>query len=146
MQISPHFSLAELSASDTAKRLKLDNRPKGADLDRLILTADRMEKVREVLGNKPIVVTSGYRSQAVNKAVGGVPNSDHVQGFAVDFKCPGFGSPYLIVAMLVDAGIKFDQIIHEKRAWVHIGFSPEMRGEVLTLMPGARTYLKGLHK
>lgn len=145
MQLSPHFSLAELTVSDTAKRLKLDNTPKGALLDTLILTADRMEKVRDILGG-PCVVTSAYRSEAVNKAVGGVPNSDHKDAVAVDFSCPSYGSPYLTCARLVDSNILFDQIIHEKRKWIHISFGKRMRGEVLTLMPGASEYLKGLHK
>jgi len=143
MQISPHFTLAELTVSDTAKRLGLDNTPKGALLDRLILNADRLEKVRELLGG-PILVTSGYRSPAVNKAVGGVSNSDHMNADAFDFTCPSFGSPY-DVALYLSKNLKsFDQIIHERRRWVHLSFGPKMRKELLTLPVKGNKYLKGI--
>jgi hypothetical protein len=145
MNLSPHFTLAEMTVSDTARRLRISNRPSGIHLENLRMTAGEMEKVRALLGDVPILVTSAYRAPKVNDAVGGVPNSDHMLGFAVDFTAPGFGSPYLIVAKIVDSDLKFDQIIHEKRKWVHISFASRNRREVKTLMPNARTYLEGLH-
>lgn len=70
MQLTPHFTLAELTASTTAQRLGLDNTPSAAIVQRLGDLAKILERVRQYLG-KPIIVTSGYRSLAVNKAVGG---------------------------------------------------------------------------
>lgn len=142
-QLSPHFSLAELTVTSTG----LANKPTGQALENLSYTAAQMEKVRAVLGH-PIKVNSGYRSPAVNKAVGGTQTSAHSYGFAVDFICPGFGTPYQICQKLIQAGIKFDQLIHEKRSWVHIGFGlstgVSFRQQILTLRPMDSRYLKGL--
>lgn len=141
MRLSQHFTLAELTVTNTG----LDNVPKGEVLDRLFLTADKLEKVREVLGNKPILISSAYRSPVVNKKVGGVSNSDHMSGYCVDFTCPSFGTPYEICKELLLAKIKFDQLIHERRRWVHISFAPSMRRQMLTLPVKGSKYLSGLH-
>lgn len=142
MRLSPHFTLAEFTVTNTG----LDNTPTGEVLDRLYLTADRMEKVREVLGNNPIIITSGFRSKAVNKAVGGVANSDHMNGYVLDFTCPRFGTPYEVCKEILAHKIKFDQLIHERRRWVHISFAPSMRRQMLTLPVTGSKYLTGLHK
>jgi len=141
MQLSPHFSLAELTETNTG----LPNVPNGVRRDRLILLADRMEKVRSILGDKPIKITSGYRSPAVNKKVGGVANSDHMSAWVCDFQCQQFGTPYEICKELVLSRLKFDQLICEKGVWVHISFAPRMRQQVLTLPPNSKQYLPGLH-
>jgi uncharacterized membrane protein len=104
-----------------------------------------MEKVRSILGDKPIKITSGYRSPAVNKRVGGVANSDHMSAWVCDFQCPQFGTPYEICKAIVASDLAFDQLICEKRVWVHVSFAPRMRGQVLTLLPGQNKYLTGLH-
>lgn len=145
MKLTPNFTLAELTKSDTARQRGLSNMPSGVHLENLRFTATQMELVRSLLGNVPVNVSSAYRSPLVNKAVGGVPNSDHMLGYAVDFTASRFGSPYLIVAKIVDSDLKFDQIIHEKRRWVHISFHPRMRREVKTLPPNSKRYLNGLH-
>lgn len=84
-----------------------------------------MEKVRFILGEKPILISSGFRAPAVNAAVGGSKNSAHMSGLAVDFTCPGFGTPLAICKELEphmrDLGI--DQLIHEFNTWVHLGLS-----------------------
>jgi hypothetical protein len=84
-----------------------------------------MEKVRTILGDKPILISSGYRSPQVNAAVGGSVNSQHMSGMAVDFSCPGFGTPLAICKELEphmkELGI--DQLIHEYDTWVHLGLS-----------------------
>lgn len=129
-RLSDNFTLAEMT--HTGQRL--DNTPPAKALAQLYLTADRMERVRSILGDNPIRVTSGYRSPAVNKAVGGSANSAHMTGHAVDFTCPGFGTIPEVVAALVAARDElgpFDQIIEEFGSWVHIGFGPGARGEVL---------------
>ena len=142
MRLSPHFTVGELTVTNTG----LDNTPNSVILDRLFLTADRLEGVRTVLKDNPIKVNSGWRSDAVNKAVGGVANSDHKSAYAVDFTCPLFGSPYMVCKAIRDSGLKFDQLIHERRRWVHISFAPSMRGQVLTLPVKGAKYLKGLIK
>jgi Peptidase M15 len=143
-QLSPHFTLEEFTASGTAAQLGLSNQPSPDMLARLKKTAEQMEQVRALLG-KPITVNSAYRSPAVNKAVGGVPNSAHAQAYAVDFTCEGFGSPYEVCKKIAGSKLKFDQLIHEKRVWVHISFAPTMRRELLTLPPDGGGYVSGIN-
>lgn len=145
-KLSPNFTLEELCASDTAKKAKISNVPtEKAMLARLAETAERMEGVRALLGH-PIKVNSCFRTAEVNKLVGGVENSDHMSGYSVDFTCAAFGTPYQICKAIVASGLEFDQLIHEKRVWVHISFAPKKRMQTLTLPPlkGAK-YLDGLH-
>lgn len=144
-QLTPHFSLAEMTTTSTG----IPNVPTGVLLQNLTYTAQQMEKVRQILGT-PIQINSGFRCDAVNRAVGGVTTSAHSYGFAVDFVSPQFGTPYDICAKLIAAGMKFDQLIHEKRRWVHIGFGLKggvsHRQQVLTLPPQGGRYAPGLIK
>jgi len=143
MMLSPHFHLDEFITSPTAERRGIDNTPSPAILERLKLTAEHLEKVRAVL-KKPILISSGYRSPALNAAVGGSRTSDHMDGYAADFICPGFGPPLAVCKAIVAAGIKFDQLIEENGRWVHIGFSPRMRQSVLTWNGPGKGYVRGL--
>ena len=140
-KITEHFTLSELTVTNTG----LSNKPNATQLACLTSTAQQMEKVRAVLG-APIRVNSGFRSAAVNKAVGGSPTSAHTLGYAVDFVCPAFGNTKAICQAVIAAGIKFDQLILERPdiagTWVHISFDPRMRGQVLTFLGGK--YLSGL--
>lgn len=140
MKLSPHFDLAEFTTSQTASRLDLDNTPDADTIARLKITAENMEEVRALLG-KPISISSGYRSKAVNKAVGSSDTSAHIRGWAVDFICPAFGTPLAICRVLAKSRIDWDQII-EEGSWTHISFDPRMRREVLTMRDGH--YLQGL--
>ena len=142
MKLSDNFKLQEALNSSTADRLGISNTPNAKQLIAIKHTATQMEKVRKVLKNKPISISSWFRATAVNKAVGGVSNSDHISGYAVDFKCPGFGSITDICKALVASGIKFDQLIWEYGRWVHISFSPSMRQQVLHIK--GRGYQQGL--
>jgi putative chitinase len=137
MQLTPHFSLAELTVTKT----KLDNTPSKAVTEVLRTTSFYMEKVREALGNVAITVNSGYRSPDVNKAVGGSTNSAHTHGYAVDFTAYGH-TPLTIANTLAKSSLKFDQLIYEN-TWVHISFDPRMRGELLTLKSKGK-YVKGI--
>ncbi len=132
MNLSPHFTLAELTVSETAARMGLDNDPPPEVIERLRHTALGLEAVRVRLG-APIIVSSGFRSLEVNRALGSKDTSDHLRGDAADFICPGFGSPSTIVSALKDSGIQFDQLIEEFGRWVHISFGPRMRGQVLRI-------------
>jgi len=145
-RLSAHFTLAELTHSATAARKGIANVAPPHIVDQLTLTADRMEHVRSLLGDRPISVLSGYRSPAVNKAVGGSASSAHMTGHAVDFICPSFGTPAQVAAFLAKSLKDFDQIIEEFDQWVHVGFGPGKRRQLLTARKiGGRTkYLPGI--
>jgi len=126
MNLSQHFTLAELTASDAAVRHGIPNDPPASIVEELKRTAQLLEQVRTQL-NAPIIVTSGYRSSAVNKLIGGKPTSKHVQGLAADFKCPSFGTPMQICEALMQSDIQFDRVILEFGAWVHIQVGSERK-------------------
>lgn len=135
MNLTDNFTLAGLTASETAARRGLDNTPPGYIVTNLRTLALKLEECRRILG-RPLTVTSGYRSPIVNQAVGSKPSSAHVQGLAADFICPKFGSPLAVAAKLASSGITFDQLIHEFGAWIHIGLRADgvpWRGQVLTI-------------
>ena len=140
-QLSPHFTLEELTVTETG----LSNKPGPAELKTLKSVAEKMEQIRTLLGGKPISVNSAFRSRAVNEAVGGVPTSAHALGYAVDFTCASFGSPFDICKKIAASSIQFDQLIHEKRAWVHISFdSTRNRRQLLTLPVSGGAYQSGI--
>ncbi|WGS46059.1 D-Ala-D-Ala carboxypeptidase family metallohydrolase [Burkholderia sp. JSH-S8] len=146
--LTAHFTLEELSASDTARRRGIDNTPSAAVAANLRRTAEALERVRDLLGARPVIVTSGYRSSALNHAVGGVPNSAHLAGLAADFVCPRFGAPLDICRAISASSIEFDQLIQEG-TWVHIGLAAvgaKPRRQVLTASFGSTstTYSEGL--
>jgi len=114
---------------------EFDNTPPPEVVGTLRNTAARMEGVRRLLGDRVISVSSGYRSRALNRAVGGARTSAHLTGHAVDFNCYGFGDPIAVCRALAGSGMAFDQII-EEGTWVHISFDPRMRRQVLTRRPG----------
>lgn len=147
-RLTDHFSLAELTQSETAARRRIDNTPSPAAIENLTRTAQTLEQVRALLGGRPVLVSSGYRSPALNAAVGGAAKSAHMTGLAADFICPGFGSPLEICRKLAASNLSFDQIIQEG-TWTHIGLAPvgqKPRQQVLTANfgPGATTYANGL--
>ncbi|UWZ82477.1 D-Ala-D-Ala carboxypeptidase family metallohydrolase [Occallatibacter riparius] len=144
MQLSDHFSLDEMTFSSTAVRQSIDNTPPPDVVEHLKATAAGLEQVRALLG-LPLNIDSGYRCPALNHAVGGVPTSAHVTGYAADFVCRSFGVPLEIVKKIqADGTIQFDQLIQEG-TWVHISFDPKMRGQVLTahFVNGKATYTQG---
>ncbi|OZI27992.1 peptidase M15 [Bordetella genomosp. 7] len=143
MRLSKHFTLTELTRSATAQRLGLDNSPTVHELANLMRLAAVLEDVRHVLGSRPILISSGFRSEAVNKAVGGSTSSAHRLGLAADFTCPDFGSPLMVCKAIASSGIQFDQLIHEKGSWVHLGLSHSVPRTQLLTYDGTR-YLPGL--
>jgi zinc D-Ala-D-Ala carboxypeptidase len=133
MNLSPHFTLAEMTVSQEAARRGLDNTPPPDIVEALRRTCLGLEAVRVRLGCAPIIVSSGYRSQAVNAAVGGSKTSQHMSGQAADIICPAFGGPTEVAAALRDSGIEYDQLIIEFSRWVHISFSPTPRHMALII-------------
>ena len=131
MKLSKYFTYNELTFSETAKRLKYTNAPPPKELKSLTNTAQQLDKVRELIGC-PVIVTSGYRSLAVNRAIGSSDNSQHVKGEAVDFRTAEY-SPRKIVELIKGSSIEFDQLILEFDSWVHISFSSRNRRQVLII-------------
>jgi zinc D-Ala-D-Ala carboxypeptidase len=136
--LSAHFALDEMTISQTATRLDLDNTPDERQTDNLRRLCETLEQVRSVLG-KPITINSGFRSAAVNQAVGGVPTSEHCDGRAADIICPAYGNPYHVAVAIANAGIEFNQLIIEYGRWVHISVPP--LGEAPKMV--TLTYRKG---
>lgn len=142
-QLSPHFTLAEATVTNTG----IPNLTSPEERERILHTAECMEKVRMLLDNKPITINSWFRSHKVNAAVGGVSNSEHRLGTAVDFVCPAFGTPFLIAQSLARWAnvLQYNQLIYEG-TWVHISFPyPNKIGtkENLTMKNGK--YSKGIN-
>ena len=133
MKLSENFWLSEFTRSQTAKRKKIDNTPDAEIMEHLERTARQMELVRNLLGNNPITITSGYRCLELNLAIGGSVNSAHMSGYAADFICRKFGKPREIFEMLKDSEVEYDQLILEYDSWVHISFDPKMRGQAFEI-------------
>lgn len=118
IHITPNFTLAELTASETAARNGWDNTPSPSELANLTRLADLLEQVRALLG-KPVLVNSAYRSKQVNDAVGSKDTSQHRIGCAADIRVPGM-TPDQVVRKIIASGIAFDQCIREFDAWTHL--------------------------
>jgi hypothetical protein len=142
VQLSPHFRLSELLASNTAKSRGLDNDPSPEVLANLKLLCEQaLEPIRAAVG--PLKINSGYRSDAVNKAVGGSTTSAHSFGLAADLHPPR--GCKALMTQIIASGVKLDQIIYE-RTWVHVGLlhpsSKAQRGQKLSMfvIGGKATY------
>ena len=146
--LSAHFSLEELTASEVAARADIDNTPSAEVLRNLKRLAEGLELVRVALGNKPVHVTSGYRSARLNQMVGGSKNSMHIQGLAADILCPAFGPPLEVCRAIAKSAIGTDQIIHEFGQWCHVAFPRPgqiARNELLTIRSVTTGAQLGLH-
>ena len=144
--LSPHFTLDEFTFSQTAARLGLDNTPDARTLKNLRHLAATLEQVRGALGDCPIIISSGYRSPALNRAVGGSVHSAHMLGLAVDFTCPQYGSVLATARAAARSAVGFDQMILEYGRWVHLGIAEDAevaRGELLSI-GSSQTYVAGL--
>lgn len=139
-QLSRYFSLEELTIT---QQRGIDNTPPPEIIERLACTASAMEDVRALLG-EPIIVSSGYRSPELNNLIGGSKTSAHCLGYAVDFICPSYGTPFEVARRLAgESSLHFDQLIYEQ-TWVHISFDPRMRHQLLTYQGGS--YRPGIVK
>ena len=126
-QLSEHFTLEEFTASSTAAQMGIDNTPTPEAHANLELLAGVMEQVREILGAKPVIVSSGYRCYDLNVACGGATSSAHLYGLGCDFTCPDFGTPLDICNALEPhvQALGIDQLIWEYEGWVHLGLRAE---------------------
>jgi hypothetical protein len=130
--LSEHFSLDEFTASQTATRHGINNKPSEKVVENLRMLAALLEQVRELLGGHSIRISSGYRSLMLNRHIGSHDLSAHVRGYAADFTCPSFGTPITVAKKIAESNLKFDQIICEGNAWIHLSCDPQNRRQVLT--------------
>jgi hypothetical protein len=155
MNLSPNFSLHELTKSETALRHDLDNTPSETEIENLRLLCEKvLQPVRDHFG-KGVKVNSAFRSLAVNAAAGGVQGakpSDHTRGMAADIEIPGVANADL--AQWIMDNLEYTQLILEfytpgipDSGWVHISYNPaDLRKQELTAtkVAGKTTYLNGL--
>ena len=119
MNLTDHFTLDELTSSETAERNGWDNTPNETELANLKRLALFLEDVKAALGGKPIMVSSGYRGKQVNDAVGSKDTSQHRVGCAVDFRVPQL-TPDQVVQAIIASGLPYDQVIREFDRWTHL--------------------------
>lgn len=129
-----YFTFEELSRSDTAQRRGIDNTPSSAAKSNLAALVDNvLDPLREAWG-KPIYVNSGYRCPALNKAVGGVSTSQHLQGQAADITTGNKVDNARLFQLAIDLKLPFDQLINENNfSWLHVSYSPRHRRQILKL-------------
>ena len=116
MNLTPHFTLEELTHTD---HREFDNTPNDAELANLVRLADFLEQVKAVLGGKPIMINSAFRCKQVNDAVGSKDTSQHRIGCAADLRVPGM-TPDQVVKAIIASGIGYDQVIREFDRWTHV--------------------------
>jgi uncharacterized protein YcbK (DUF882 family) len=116
MNLSEHFTLDELTHTD---HRQFDNTPNATEMANLVRLAAFLEEVKTVLGGKPIIVNSAFRSKQVNDAVGSRDTSQHRIGCAADIRVPGM-TPNEVVKAVIESEIGYDQIIREFDRWTHI--------------------------
>lgn len=152
MKLTNNFTLQELIKSETALRRGIDNTPTVAVVERLKLLAEQvLQPVRDHYG-KGVKVNSGYRAPAVNDAVGGSANSDHLTGYAADIEIPGVSNYEL--AQWIEANLPYTQLILEfytqgvpDSGWVHVSHNPaNLKKQSLTAVKrdNKTVYLPGL--
>lgn len=116
MNLTPHFTLEELTVTN---HRQFDNTPNAAETANLTRLAQFLELVKAKLDGKPIMVNSAFRSKQVNDSVGSKDTSQHRLGCAADIRVPGM-TPDQVVRAIMSHGLYFDQIIREFDAWTHI--------------------------
>ena len=127
--MTPHFTLAELTA--TSHR-QFDNTPNEKELANLQKLAEFLEQVKTLLDGKPIMINSAFRSKQVNDSVGSKDTSQHRLGYAADIRVPGM-TPDQVVRAIIDSDLPFDQVIREFDAWTHVSISPSPRRQALII-------------
>lgn len=150
MNLSEHFSLEELTASEMASRHDWDNTPTALEIANLVRLASLLEKVRRLIG-KPIIINSGYRSKKLNDAIGSKDTSQHRLGCAADFRISGM-TPDEVCLKIKGSDIYYDQLIREfydpiskTGGWTHIsvpnanGIPPRKQALIID-RSGTRTF------
>jgi zinc D-Ala-D-Ala carboxypeptidase len=141
MSLSEHFTLEELTHTD---HRELSNEPNESETENLKRLAAFLEQVKTVLGGKPVMVNSAFRSKAVNDAVGSKDTSQHRIGCAADIRVPGM-TPDEVVKTIIASGLEYDQIIREFDRWTHISIpnkkeTPARKQALIIDKTGTRAY------
>lgn len=169
-QLTPNFWLSEFTRSEIAARMGIENTPSDEQLANLRRNAAGMELVKVALQGRPILISSGLRTEAVERVLCAVDykawcarhgknvleeswqeyfaRKNHPLGLCTDFTAPRFGPPAYVARAVAATDIDFDQVIYE-HTWVHVGWAREgarPRREVLTMMPGGAYALGILDK
>jgi hypothetical protein len=140
-QLSPHFTLEELTITE---HREFDNEPNEVERANLVRLANFLEQVKELLGGKPVMVNSAFRSAQVNQAVGSAPTSQHRVGCAADLRVPGM-TPNEVVQAIISSNLPYDQCIREFDRWTHLsitnheGEKPRRQALIIDKM-GTRAY------
>lgn len=166
MKLTEHFTLEDLTDSDMALRLGIDNTPPANVIANLRDLAIGLESMRLMLG-RPMRIHSGYRCEALERVLCAkdfaawcarhrkdpatawpeyFERKGHPKGYCADWTCPDYGPPIVIVRYLNSTGIRFDQLIQEG-TWVHASFDPRMRRQILTASfdaNGTPSYAQGV--
>jgi hypothetical protein len=125
MNLSPNFTLEELTITD---HREFDNTPNAAETANLTRLADFLEQVKEAVGGKAVMVNSAFRSAQVNAAVGSKETSQHRLGCAADIRVPGM-TPDAVVKAIMAAGLAYDQLIREFDRWTHVSIPNDSQGK-----------------
>jgi hypothetical protein len=141
MNLSEHFTLDELTHTD---HRELNNEPNASEIANLTRLAAFLEQVKTVLGGKPVMVNSAFRSKEVNDAVGSKDTSQHRIGCAADIRVPGM-TPDQVVKAVLSSDIQYDQIIREFDRWTHISIpnkkdTPARKQALIIDRTGTRAY------
>lgn len=137
MNLSPHFTLAEMTKSEYGIRHGIDNTPSEEVIERMkLLCNNTLERIRAyIAGGHPIFINSGYRCPRINTGIGGAPTSQHLRGEAADIELPGMSHQAAISLIMVNEQIPFDQLIFEGGdvGWIHVSYNQNhLRRQVLT--------------
>jgi hypothetical protein len=116
MNLTEHFTLEELTYTD---HREFDNTPNASEMANLVRLAAFLEQVKSLLGGKPVMINSAFRSKKVNDAVGSKDTSQHRIGCAADIRVPGM-TPNEVVKAVISSNLGFDQVIREFDRWTHI--------------------------
>jgi len=124
VNLSPNFTLEELTFTD---HREFDNTPNATERANLVRLAALLERVKTALGNAPVMVNSAFRCKQVNDAVGSKDTSQHRLGCAADIRVPGL-TPDQVVKACIAAKLPFDQLIREFDRWTHISITNTQNG------------------
>ena len=116
MNLSPHFTLEELTFTE---HRQFDNTPNDEELANLVRLAEFLEQVKTLLNGKPIMINSAFRSEEVNRAVGSKDTSQHRHGCAADIRVLDM-TPDEVVTAIINSGLPYDQCIREFDRWTHV--------------------------
>lgn len=123
MNLTPHFTLKELCYSRTAEKMHINNTPNGIQIQNLAFLAKNILEPLRQYAQQPIYINSGFRTPALNNAIGGARNSQHMKGEAADIRIPDITTGHQYFAYIRD-NLNYDQLIWEHNKynnyWIHV--------------------------